>query len=131
MKAKARIAIAAAVVALGATGFAFVVSGTAGAVGDSETAITGTALEQASKVALAHTKGGRVTDTEVGDEESYYEVEVTLDDGTGDDLQLDADSKSTAQKATRPTLRTPKTKRTELWKADPVSATRYRNSTDA
>ena len=62
---------------------------------------------------------------------SYYEVEVTLDDGTGDDLQLDADSKSTAQKATRPTLRTPKTKRTELWKADPVSATRYRNSTDA
>ena len=24
---------------------------------------------------------GRVTETEVGDEESYYEVEVTLDDG--------------------------------------------------
>jgi hypothetical protein len=30
-----------------------------------------------------------VTGTEVGDEESYYEVEVTLDDGTQVDVQLD------------------------------------------
>ena len=29
--------------------------------------------------------------TEVGDEESYYEVEVTLDDGTQVDVQLDRD----------------------------------------
>jgi hypothetical protein len=33
--------------------------------------------------------GGRVTGTEVGDEESYYEVEVTLGDGTQIDVQLD------------------------------------------
>jgi uncharacterized membrane protein YkoI len=56
---------------------------------DSEPAITGDALERASDAALAHTGGGRVTDTEVGDEESYYEVEVTLDDGSQVDVQLD------------------------------------------
>ena len=52
-------------------------------------AITGDALAHASQAALAHTGGGRVTDTEVGDEESYYEVEVTLDDGSQLDVQLD------------------------------------------
>ena len=36
---------------------------------DSETPITGTALERASDAALAHTGGGRVTDTEAGDEQ--------------------------------------------------------------
>ena len=30
-----------------------------------------------------------MTDTEVGDEESHYEVEVTLDDGSEVDVQLD------------------------------------------
>ena len=52
-------------------------------------AITGAELEQASAAALAATGGGRVTETEVGDEESYYEVEVTLDDGSQVDVQLD------------------------------------------
>ena len=56
---------------------------------DSESPITGDALERASAVALEETGGGRVTDTEVGDEESYYEVEVTLDDGSQVDVQLD------------------------------------------
>ena len=51
--------------------------------------ITGADLERASEAALAHTGEGRVTGTEVGDEESYYEVEVTLDDGTQVDVQLD------------------------------------------
>jgi uncharacterized membrane protein YkoI len=54
-----------------------------------DTAITGAALDQASTAALAETGGGRVTGTEVGDEESYYEVEVTLDDGSQVDVQLD------------------------------------------
>jgi hypothetical protein len=65
--------------------------GIAGAMGgdDSEEPITGTALEKASEAALAHTGEGRVTETEVGDEESYYEVEVTLDDGSQVDVQLD------------------------------------------
>jgi uncharacterized membrane protein YkoI len=56
---------------------------------DSEQPITGPALEQASAAALAHTGEGTVTDTEVGDEESYYEVEVMLDDGSQVDVQLD------------------------------------------
>ena len=50
----------------------------AGVGDDSEPPITGPALERASDAALAHTGGGSVTETEVGDEESYYEVEVTL-----------------------------------------------------
>jgi uncharacterized membrane protein YkoI len=52
-------------------------------------AIGGSALEQASAAALDHTGGGQVTDTEVGDEESYYEVEVARDDGSQVDVQLD------------------------------------------
>ena len=57
--------------------------------GETETPITGAALQQASAAALAHTGEGTVTDTEVGDEESYYEVEVTLDNGSQVDVQLD------------------------------------------
>ena len=53
--------------------------------------IEGAALEQASEAALAETGGGEVTGTEVGDEESYYEVEVTLADGQQVDVQLDED----------------------------------------
>jgi hypothetical protein len=51
--------------------------------------ITGTSLRKATDAALAETGGGRVTDTEVDDEESMYEVEVTLDDGSQVDVQLD------------------------------------------
>lgn len=51
--------------------------------------ITGSALDQAAAAALAYVGEGRVTDTEVGDEEGYYEVEVTLDDGTQVDVHLD------------------------------------------
>ena len=58
---------------------------------DNEEPITGEALERASGAALSHTGGGRVTDTEAGDEDSYYEVEVTLEDGRQVDVQLDRD----------------------------------------
>jgi len=56
---------------------------------DSEQPITGPALERASAAALAHVGEGTVTETEVGDEDSYYEVEVRLDDGRELDVQLD------------------------------------------
>ena len=49
----------------------------------------GSALDKASAAALQSTGGGQVTETEVGDEESYYEVEVTRDDGSQVDVQLD------------------------------------------
>ena len=55
----------------------------------SDTPITGDALEKAKAAALAHTGGGKVTGTEAGDEESAYEVEVTLPDGSQVDVQLD------------------------------------------
>ena len=79
------LAIAAAAIAAVGTG------GTALALSsfDSDQPITGPALDQASAAALAHTGGGRVTDTEIGDEESYYEVEVTMPDGRQIDVQLD------------------------------------------
>ena len=79
------LAAAAAIVA-GGTG-----AGIAAANGgdDHEAPITGDALDKASAAALEHTGEGRVTETEVGDEESYYEVEVTLDDGSQVDVQLD------------------------------------------
>ena len=51
--------------------------------------ITGPDLDRASTVALEFTGEGRVTETEIEDEESYYEVEVTLDDGSEVDVQLD------------------------------------------
>jgi uncharacterized membrane protein YkoI len=57
--------------------------------GEVDRAISGSALDRASRAALDHTGGGEVTDTEVGDEESYYEVEVTRDDGSQTDVQLD------------------------------------------
>jgi uncharacterized membrane protein YkoI len=82
-----------AVVTALAAGLGGMGAGAAVAAGGGEdatdTAITGPALEHAKAAALAHTGGGRVTGTEVGDEESYYEVEVTLDDGRQIDVQLD------------------------------------------
>jgi uncharacterized membrane protein YkoI len=79
--------LATVVVTLGAAS-----AGIAIAAGDddaTETPITGTDLQKASAAALASTGGGRVTGTEVGDEESYYEVEVTLDGGGQVDVQID------------------------------------------
>ena len=57
--------------------------------GDSETPIPNTDIERASTAAIDHLGGGTVTDTEIGDEESYYEVEITRDDGGQVDVQLD------------------------------------------
>jgi uncharacterized membrane protein YkoI len=60
-------------------------------VRDDEKPIEGPALQRASAAALAHTNGGRVTETEVGDEEGFYEVEITLSDGSQVDVHLDRD----------------------------------------
>jgi uncharacterized membrane protein YkoI len=82
--------IAVGVIAVLATG-GVAIAGATG-VGDDDRpdrAITGGALERASQAALAEAGGGKVTDTETGDEESYYEVEVTKADGSEVDVQLD------------------------------------------
>jgi uncharacterized membrane protein YkoI len=82
------LAAAAAVAALGAGG-ATIAGATGGGDDAGDGPIAGGALERAKAAALAHTGGGRVTGTEEGDEESYYEVEVTRDDGSQIDVQLD------------------------------------------
>lgn len=53
-----------------------------------DTAITGEALQRASTAALAFTGEGRVTGSEINDEQSKYEIEVTLDNGDQVDVQL-------------------------------------------
>ena len=68
-KLKGAVIAAAAIAALGVGGAAI-----AGAAGGGDDDATG---------------GGKVTGTEVDDEESYYEVEVTRDDGSQVDVQLD------------------------------------------
>ena len=86
----------AAVAALAGGGAA--IAGAAGG-GDDEggpddgngTPITGSALDRASAVALDQTGGGTVTESEVRDEEGYYEIEVTRDDGSQVDVHLDRD----------------------------------------
>ncbi|MDW3219757.1 MAG: PepSY domain-containing protein [Acidimicrobiales bacterium] len=90
MQTKTKILAAgaiAAAVAAGGTGAALASGNVDDDTGD--TPITGDALDWASAVALEHTGEGRVTATEIEDEESYYEVEVTLDDGRQVDVQLD------------------------------------------
>src|SRR5258708_6380447 len=83
------VAGGAAAIVLSGAGIAQGLSGDDGDPGETETAITGDALAQASAAALKYTGEGTVTGTEVGDEESYYEVEVTLENGNQVDVQLD------------------------------------------
>jgi hypothetical protein len=75
-------AAAATVLALGVGG------GIAYAEGSSPEQATGPGIDRAESVALGHVNG-RVTGTEVGDEEGYYEVEITRDDGSQIDVHLD------------------------------------------
>ena len=90
--------IAAVVIAALAVGGAAIAGAAGGnaAGGDREDAaadrpVAGQALDRASAAALAETGGGKVTETEVGDEEGAYEVEVTRADGSQVDVHLDKD----------------------------------------
>jgi Peptidase propeptide and YPEB domain len=80
--------IAALAVGIGAVGGGAALAG-GGDDDATETPISGSALERAKAAALDHAGQGTVTGTEVGDEESYYEVEVTLANGSQVDVQLD------------------------------------------
>jgi hypothetical protein len=87
-KLKGALIAGTVIAALAAGGVA--IAGAAGGDDDAtERPISGGALDRASAAALDHTGGGRVTGTEVGDEEGYYEVEVTRDDGSQVDVHLD------------------------------------------
>ena len=75
-------AIAAVIIAAGSG----IVLGTGG--NDTDTPLTGSALQQAAAAALAHTGGGTVIESEVGDEGAYG-VEIRLDDGSTVEVSLD------------------------------------------
>jgi uncharacterized membrane protein YkoI len=66
--------------------------------------ISGAARSRAEAAALEHTQGGRVTSTEEGDEESFYEVEVTRADGSQVDVHLDKDFKVVGDEADDDTI---------------------------
>ncbi len=56
---------------------------------DSSTAITGTALDQATAAAIAAAGAGTVTESEAGGDEAAYEIELKLDSGGSVDVRLD------------------------------------------
>ena len=64
---------------------------------DDDKPITGPALDRATAAALAHTGGGTVTETEIGDDGAAYGVEIRLDDGSQVEVNLDADFKVISQ----------------------------------
>ena len=103
MRINRKLTVAAGVAAIVAGGAGIAVAGGSGedAAEGPDRAITGDALQKASEAALAETGGGTVTGTEVGDEESYYEVEVTKDDGSQVDVQLDENFSVVGSKADR------------------------------
>ena len=94
-RSKKWILAGAVVVALGVGGTAI-----AGGVGSDEnngtgddgagTPVTGTALDKAIAIAIHHVGGGRITGSELQDEEGYYEMEVTKSDGSQVDVHLDS-----------------------------------------
>ena len=53
------------------------------------TPVTGSEFDRASAVALDAAGGGKVSGSEKHDEEGYYEIEVTRDDGSQVDVHLD------------------------------------------
>ncbi len=88
-KLKGAVIMAAAIAAL-ALGGAAIAGATGGGDDDAtDKPIAGQALDRAKAAALDHTGGGKVTETEVGDEEGAYEVEVTRADGSQIDVHLD------------------------------------------
>lgn len=57
--------------------------------GDSDAPLTGSSLDAATAAALAHTGGGEVIETEVGDDGAAYGVEIRLLDGSVVEVALD------------------------------------------
>ena len=77
--------LAALVLVAGAISAGFAIA----AGGDDDKPLTGSKLEKATAAALAHTGGGTVVETEVGDDGAAYGVEVRLDDGRVVEVNLD------------------------------------------
>jgi hypothetical protein len=57
--------------------------------GDDDRPLQGNALERATAAALDHVRGGRVIETEVGDDGAAYGVEILRPDGSVVEVSLD------------------------------------------
>lgn len=101
MQRRTKLMIAGAVVVTAAATGTGVALGLGG--GDEDVPIEGDAYRRAASAALDHVGEGRVTDTEVGDEEGAYEVEVTRADGSQVDVHLDTDFQVIGTEADRET----------------------------
>lgn len=86
MDTKRWIAGATIALAVVATGTGFAIAG----AGDDDRPLAGSNLEQATAAALAHTGGGTVIETEVGDGGAAYGVEIRRDDGSVVEVALDS-----------------------------------------
>jgi hypothetical protein len=78
----------------GALAVALIGGGAAIAVaggGDDDRPLAGSNLQKATAAALAHTGGGTVIETEVGDDGAAYGVEIRRDDGSVVEVSLDRD----------------------------------------
>ena len=94
MNVKHKSAVAAVTVIAAVAGGGAAIAGATGGDDDAtERPIGGAELDRAGAAALAETGGGEVTETETGDEEGAYEIEVTRADGSQVDVHLDADFK--------------------------------------
>jgi hypothetical protein len=83
-----------------------VLAGTGGALatvaeaaGDDDRPISGEARDKCIAAALAEHSGGRVTETEVGDDGAAYEVEIRREDGSQVEVQLNGDCQVIGQEA--------------------------------
>lgn len=88
MERKTKLAIAAGIAAAAVTGGAGLAL--AGGGSDSDRPLAGSDLARATEAALAHTGGGTVVETEVGDDGAAYGVEIRLPDGSVVEVNLDA-----------------------------------------
>lgn len=86
----------------GATVAAMLVGGAAIATAtgdDDDGSLSGSALERATAAALAHTGGGTVIETEVGDDGAAFGVEIRLDSGRVVEVNLDEEFRVVGQEA--------------------------------
>ncbi len=99
MERRTRTALIGAALTLivGGTATCLAVAGTQGDANHEDEGLTGAALDQATRAALQHTGGGKVVETEVGDDGAAYGVEIRLSDGRVVEVSLDADFRVVAQ----------------------------------
>ena len=86
MSRKLLVIVAIALVVAAVSGGIAIAAG----VGDDDNPLTGASLQKATAAALAHTGGGTVVESEVGDDGAAYDVEVRRPDGKIVEVELDS-----------------------------------------